>query len=377
MPNLNETTEQKLDRLSKIEEDLFHIVGLPERIEPIAVENFKVLTFTELYKREYPQELFIIDKFIPETGIVMFSGGAGVGKSFMALEVIKAVTTGNDFLGNFAVKKQGVPILVIDKENGLRRLQHRAKGMGIPEADFLHTLEFPNNFSLENKEFVAYIKQYIIDNKIGIVIVDSFIDVLIGKENASEDTTKVFNMLRAIAVEVCWVLLHHESKPPVQSFGKGKIDAVNKARGSGNIAGQVDYLFSISRTKQLKVIQIEQAKARDYGMLGAFEVEFDIVAEEMTGFLYVGEVKDEIRAVDDAMGFIQDFLRNNPNSYRQEIINVGQEEGISSASIGRAIQALKEKNIIDAKQDPNAKNRKLFNLLSDDKIAEIDDNLPM
>ena len=305
--------------------------------------DFATLTVTQIYSREYPLENWIIDKFLPVTGFAMFSGDSGVGKSWIALEIVRAITENDIFLDHFEIKTPNVPILVIDKENGLRRIQARMKSLGVPATNKVHFLEYPEKFTLENEGFMQSIQNFIIANKIGIVILDSFIDILIGNENYSGDTALIFNALRSISTNVCWVLLHHEVKP----MPKFTPHAGDRARGSGNIKAQLDYLFSVQRTKQLKVIHIEQGKARDYEMMPKFALEFVTLETtgEMGGFKYIGEVKDENTKVDEAAGFIEEFLTNNPNSSRQSIIDGGQGKH-TSISIIRAIKILKEKDII-------------------------------
>jgi hypothetical protein len=332
------------------------------------IEEYSTITIRKLYEKEYPDEEFIIDKFVPTEGIIMFSGDAGVGKSFMGLEVAKAVSNNVPFLNHFAVNFPNSPVLIIDKENGMKRIQKRMKGMQIDPCDNVYLLKYPEKFTLEDGKFMQYLQDFIQINQIKIVILDSFIDVLIGNENAAPDVSLVFNALRSISTEVCWVIMHHESKP----MPKFHRIASDRARGSSNIKAQVDYLFSIQRTKDLKVIHIEQGKARDYALLPKFAVEFLSESKgDMEGFSYIGEVKDDSSAVDEAITFVEEYLGNSPNKSRQDVIDTGEAEGISGSAIKRALAMLQDKKIVGSMQDPIKKNRKLFFIRKEEEDSEL------
>lgn len=320
--------------------------------------EYATITVEDLYKKEYPQENWIIDKFLPVNGIVMFSGDSGVGKSWLALEIVRAIGNNDIFLDHFEIKTSNVPILVIDKENGARRIQARLKSLGVPATKKVHFLVYPEKFTLENQEFMDSVGNFIIAEKIGIVILDSFIDVLIGNENYSGDTALIFNALRSISTNTCWVLLHHEVKP-VPKFTP---NAGDRARGSGNIKAQLDYLFSVQRTKQLKTIHIEQGKARDYEMMPKFAVEFITLEDtgEMGGFKYIGEVKDENTKVEEAIIFVQEFLTGSIQRSKREITEAGENKGITEPSVKRAIAILLEKKILDSIINPDDRRKVLY-----------------
>lgn len=329
------------------------------------IRSMLTITLKDLYETEYEKESFIIDYFLPVTGMTMISGDSGVGKSWIALEVIRAITTSGMFLDHFKVNKPNIPILLIDKENGLRRIKERSKSIGVPETVNIHIIAHPELFTLENAETLESTSQLIAENGIQVVIVDSFIDLLIGDENNSKDISTVFNILRTISSEVCWLLLHHESKP-IPNYKRSSGD---RARGSSNIKAQVDYLFSVQRSKQLGTIHVEQGKARDYEMLPKFALELvSSEADGTFGFRYLGDVNDEVSKVDDAAKFLIEFVTENPNTNIKDMEDAGSARGITTASIKRARDMLLEKKILEAMPDPENKRRKLFSI----RVAEDD-----
>src|SRR3990167_10009287 len=123
-PALDNLEQAFIDELMNRDTDLrnIHIEEIEELPEQIATLNAK-----QLYGREFPSNKWIIDRIVPDAGFVMFVGEAGAGKSFIALDAIRAVITQTPFLDHFETNTK-CKILIIDKENGLRRLKTRMQG---------------------------------------------------------------------------------------------------------------------------------------------------------------------------------------------------------------------------------------------------------
>ena len=116
-PSLLKLQQAFLDELMNRERELTNI-HVPE-VEEQEIPNVyhETLKGKELMAMEFPQEEWLIDKIVPQAGITMFVGEAAAGKSFIALDAIRALTGDSKFLDNFEVKTQ-CKVLIIDKENG-------------------------------------------------------------------------------------------------------------------------------------------------------------------------------------------------------------------------------------------------------------------
>jgi hypothetical protein len=330
--------ERKLDIIHKSEE------YLDEDMEEEAPnDTHEAITGKALMTMEFPEEEWLIDKIVPQAGITMFVGEAAAGKSFIALDAVRALTGDSKFLDNFEVKTK-CKVLIIDKENGLRRIQKRMKGMQFGDSEDIFLLKYPEHFDLKNGKFMQSVSQLITTNNIKLVVMDSFVDVLIGSENDAGDTNEVFNLLRSISSNVNWFILHHDSKPMPQT----QRSAGQKTRGSSNIIAQVDNQFYIEKTKNPMVINIEQGKSRDNEPVKKFQLEFINENDQMSGFKYLGEVQDEVAKVDEAADFIINYLTQTPYSHRKDMIE-NATGTCSKTAIDRAIKMLKEKQVIDSK----------------------------
>lgn len=335
-------------------------------------DEYSVLTATELLNIEYPEEEWIIDRVVPQSGFVMFVGEAGAGKSYIALDAIKAITGGGQFLDHFEVKTLGA-VLVIDMENGLRRLQKRIKGMEFTNTDNIYFLKYPELFGLleENIKFMESVSNLIKAKNITMVVLDSFIDFIeSGSENASEDTNKIFKAFRSIAPEIAYFVLHHDTKPQ----GKEQRTAGQKTRGSTNIMAQLVNQFYISKTKNPKIINIEQGKARDSEPTPKFQIEF-ITGEndQMSGFRYLGEAKDEVKMIEEVIELVFEYLQSNGATIRQDIMDYIKTKGFTERTTRDALSSLKNKGLIDSQKRSGYGNKAFF-FISGDNSSDVNEN---
>jgi len=81
--------------------------------------------------KEFPEQVYLVDRLVPDAGFTIFSGAPGSYKTFALLELARCVASGQPFLGYFETHQANV--LLIDEENGERLLQQRMRLMDIAE----------------------------------------------------------------------------------------------------------------------------------------------------------------------------------------------------------------------------------------------------
>jgi hypothetical protein len=91
----------------------------------VPVEWPKAITFNEVLSRKFPDEEWIIKSLIPENSLNAFSGPPATYKSYLLAEMAISCALGKSFLGKFECTQTSV--MVVDEENGLRRLNKRIK----------------------------------------------------------------------------------------------------------------------------------------------------------------------------------------------------------------------------------------------------------
>lgn len=318
-------------------------------------EDFKLLKDTDLADMEFPEQNWLIDNILYSEGFCFLYGAEGTGKSFVAMSIAKAVATGKDWLNQFHVPSPQ-NVLVLDKENPLSMLQRRSRGLG-SISDNIYYLKYPELFSLADgkggaSEFAISLSTLVKSHDIKLIVIDSFVDLMVGNESSSGDTQVFFNALRTLFPQVAFLVLHHENKP---SQGLFRNDS-QRLRGSSNINAQTFTMFRLEQMQNAKTdLTLKQTKARDSVKLDKFMIRMITDKDKegnsiVTGFEYVGEVFEgeggDKREGAEAMikeAIAQSF--GNELS-RQDLLDQLGGAGISQRTVDRVLIELIQKKVI-------------------------------
>jgi hypothetical protein len=215
-----------------------------------------------------------------------------------------------------------------------------------------------DGLSLFAKSIAKKVKKY----NIGLIIVDSFADVMVGNENAAGDVQGFFDAMRQLFPSLSILVLHHENKP-AQGVAR---TASQKMRGSSNIAAQIVSgfrVFPIPKTQNEFVL--EQFKAGDADKLKPFKVELVSTANpynaEQTIIANVkhnGEYYDEEGKAELGEDLVVSFMEENPTATRAELL-----DHLSSNGIGRRTGDQVIRDMADAGQLEKVKNGKFVSYM--------------
>jgi len=339
-------------------EELDKIISTVEQEVAIEkeTENFKLETIKELLGEELGEESWLIDRVLPKEGFTFIVGAEATGKSFYTLTIANSVVTGKDWLDKYKVGHK-TKVLFMDKENTRRRTQGRARGLGMQDVNGeIYRIKMPHLFNLldEKKqlsEFAKSLSQQVVDLGIGLIIVDSFADFMLGNENSAEDVQVFFTAMRALFPTQAVLVIHHENKP---SQGVSRTSS-QRVRGSTNITAQLVSgfrVFAVPKTQNEFVL--EQFKAGDSERLKPFKVELvtkqKVYEPDKT---YVSEIKwngeyyDEEGKAELAKELIMGFFDENPTTERKELINYCIENGVSQRTADTVIREMVEDNQLE------------------------------
>jgi archaellum biogenesis ATPase FlaH/vacuolar-type H+-ATPase subunit F/Vma7 len=332
-------------------------------------EEFKLVCAKDLITREFPDDQWLIDKILYMEGFCFIYGAEGVGKSFITMSMAQALATGEKWLGQFNVPRKG-KVLFIDKENPLPILAKRLAGMGI-DSENMFWLERPELLTLTDDhgqmtEFAKVLCDVANDKQIDLIIVDSFVDLMVGSENSAEETQKFFDAMRVIFPHKAILVLHHENKPIQGAFRTES----QRTRGSTNINAQAVTQFHIETVAKSKVdLTIKQTKIRNGQRLDKFMVRMKIAVEgeetTVVGFEYLGATtgnEDETKKTEVAKEMIVSILSEASAVSRQQIVETCQASGISEKTTQRVLKIMVDNG--EAEESKVART-KYYSLLSE------------
>lgn len=324
-----------------------------------ACKEFEIESLEDLALRELPEERWLIENIVPAEGFVLIAGEQATGKSFITLSLADAITTGKSWLDAFPVLSK-TSVLFIDKENGDRRTQDRMNGLGITGKN-IYRVKAPHllNFSDEKDpsgvtDFARHISRFVKVKKIGLIVVDSLVDVMEGDENRSADVQLFLDKFRFLFPDSAILLLHHEGKPSITQRSSAQ-----RTRGSSNIQAQMSVSFSVSRLPNSKnEYRFEQTKARDSLEMNPFKINMVSVVDTnnpqrtiVSRLMHAGEIEDVEQLSVEAMGRIKEIL---PMEGDDDILTmkeiIAECSGISERTVRDVVSAMKKSGVLDSKK---------------------------
>lgn len=324
-----------------------------EQHEP---EEFKLETLHDIIQKEIPEEEWLIERVLPAEGFTFIVGAEATGKSFYTLTLAYSIVNGKPWLGQFPVKKS-TRVLFMDKENSQRRIQSRCKGLGInPGSEWLFRMRMPHLFNLVDaqgqlSEFARSLSRKVVKNDIGLIVLDSFADFMVGNENSAEDVQQFFNAMRELFPDRSILVLHHENKP---SQGVTR-NSSQRVRGSSNITAQIVSGFRVfSLPKTSNEFVLEQFKAGDSEKLKPFKVQ--LVAKPyhynpdktyVAEVKYGGEYYDEEGKAEMAEDLINNYMAEEPVATRKDLLDHLQANGIGQRTADTVIREMTDKGILE------------------------------
>lgn len=367
-------TKEDFDKLPRM--------TLDDWLDATEQETSKFVEATEIVSRDMPPEEWLVDRILPIEGFCFWVGAEATAKSFDAITLAHAVSTGTNWL--HATKKDDVTgeeiplftvkhpekVLIIDKENTVRRTHSRMKGLGMSGKN-IYYLQYPQFFELSDatqedgfSKIAKDASRKVKNLGIKLIIIDSFADVMLGNENAAADTQKFFDAFRQLFPGTCILVLHHASKP---APGLVRTSA-QRARGSTNIMAQVYSAFYVEAVPKSKTeFTIEQTKAGDSEKLNKFLIALKTEPipgmpgkTSVTALEYKGEVEDQEMKTQSTIEAIEEVFAGITQLARAELFDVLQAKGISLATAKRALKQMVDEGTVASVIDPNNKTKRII-----------------
>ena len=282
--------------------------------EPTAPRRPKIQTIDgdTLMKMEFEPLQFTTEKILPH-GLFILAGSPKIGKSWLALDLCRAVSTGGQLWDFPAVHGD---VLYFALEDRHRRIQDRLKKIQAENVNLsrLHTsltaAGLHNGLLDDIDDFISFYPQT------NLIIIDTFEHIRSGGN--TENTLyscdyKNMNKLREITNKhkLTLLLVHHTRK-------QGDKDPLNTISGSTGLSGASDGLFileKITRTGSTAKLTIANRDTEGF----CFNLHFD---NDTCRWNFIGNhTEDEDDAGDILAILVDDFLQEEWSGTATELCN--------------------------------------------------------
>ena len=199
---------------------------------------------------------------LPKSSLGVIGGPSGIGKSFVSLSVIRALTLGQPVFGDdlFEVPRQ-TRVLYMDQEVAPQGLQERVRNSFTPEesrktADFFYAVSGNPDINFGTREGFDLIMENVETVRPDVLILDPIANLHPYEENSNSEIGQLFNQINKIkSAGIEWgisvLLVHHTKKP---TDGSDPLSA-KQLRGASVFEAVMDSILMMEFGKYLTTEQ--------------------------------------------------------------------------------------------------------------------------
>jgi len=244
---------------------------------------------------------WVVNGMIPAGAVVLLAAEPGIGKTWLAMGLSKAVSHGRQFLGRDCRPGK---VLYLDRENSPAVWNERRTLLKIQSSE--ERLKVLGGWNKEGPPAIGDSRLCrIAKAHAPFIVFDSFIRFHSCDENSAKEMSQVMNDLRSLANRGATVLVLHHT---------GKSDA-SRFRGSSDILAGVDLAYTLQQedegTHRLSCFKNRLGRE--------FTIQIKMVLDDTSDFVLLGQGTPRERKQQKLSGLIYDFLVKNPNSSVKEI----------------------------------------------------------
>lgn len=292
-----------------------------------------------LFDSEFTPERWIVGDLIPEGNLYMLVGRAKAGKSFLLLQLCKAIDTGAPFLGR---KVNRVKVLYVALEDGKKRLRRRLHltKWRPSNVDFFTEKTIPlANGGME--QIRAWSHQY------GLIIIDTLSAAIRGSAEEN-DNTAIGPLIQELAdithAGACTILLSHHTR----KGNGGNEDDFETIRGGSAIRAAYDHCLLLQRTRgeAEATLKLESRDLEAEDMTIRFEDNNEIT--------HLGDGK----RIEDMRAGRQVAVALREMGDEQTAEAIAERMGISRQGAQKQLDAAEREGMVKRRPDPNTKGKK-------------------
>jgi hypothetical protein len=208
---------------------------------------------------------------------MIISGGTGIGKSSLMMQIIVRWCLGLDFFGIKPVKSLKIGVIQAENDKGdlaeaFRGVIHRR--FNLDQMNQLQkNLEFRTETIRTGEQFLAYARRFIHKSKLDLIVADPLFSYF-GGDLSDQSEVSVFlrNKLQPILHEtkVAWIWMHHVSKPQRKEGGEPltTMELAHSGFGSSELANWAREIAVLHEVGQFKPRRFQLAFCKRGSRLG-------------------------------------------------------------------------------------------------------------
>ena len=296
------------------------------------------VSLSDFLMRPLPQNPWLVQPLLAGAGVMGLAGDPGTAKTWLLLELARAVATGQPFLDRFPTQ-QG-PALIIDEENGETRLQRRlARLTNQTTHDCPIHIASMCGVNLSDDSWISSLHKKVAEIKPGLILFDSLVRVHRGGENSAEDMATLFSVFTSLRHDFgsAIAFTHHLRKVGfIRDLGQ-------RVRGSTDILAYVDSMLGI--TKLESAYTLWHLKNRDGDLAKPLSLSVEDTDEHTTVVRVIGEVDEETSKRQRARDLIMDAVADG-DKLREELTAFTREASIGDRTFAAALKELETAKLI-------------------------------
>lgn len=219
------------------------------------------------------------NRWITRGSSMIISGGTGIGKSSLMMQIIIRWCLGLDFFGIKPVKPLKIGVIQAENDRGdlAEAFRDIVKSMDLaPEQmrRLFAALEFRTETVRTGEAFLAYARRFIHRSKLDLIVADPLFSYF-GGDLSDQSEVSVFlrNKLQPILHEtkVAWIWMHHVAKPQRKENGAEPLTTMELAHsgfGSSELANWAREIAVLHEVGQSKPRRFQLAFCKRGGRLG-------------------------------------------------------------------------------------------------------------
>ena len=218
------------------------------------------------------------NRWITRGSSMIISGGTGIGKSSLMMQIIVRWCLGLDFFGIKPVKPLKIGVIQAENDKGdlaeaFRGVTHTMRLTGDQMRHLNTNLEFRTETIRTGELFLAYARRFIHKSKLDLIVADPLFSYF-GGDLSDQSEVSVFlrNKLQPILHEtkVAWIWMHHISKPQRKEGGEPltTMELAHSGFGSSELANWAREIAVLHEVGQFKPRRFQLAFCKRGSRLG-------------------------------------------------------------------------------------------------------------